>query len=83
MYFISEVEAGPFSSYMSQELFQLAEVGTHHALLELMHYTLLERDAVCGLESTLAVITLQLSGTWLIAREHVKKAHRCHKNHGF
>lgn len=64
---------------LNRGLFQLAAIGTGHALLELTHY--LAGEGQCGLESTLAVITLQLSGTWLITREHVKKAHRCHKNH--
>jgi len=31
---------------LNQGLFQLAKVGTGHALLELMHYTLLERGNV-------------------------------------
>lgn len=31
---------------LSQGLFQLVEAGTGHVLLELMHYTFLERDSV-------------------------------------
>lgn len=41
-----------------------------------------EGQAVCGIESTWAVITLQLSGSRLITREDVQKAHRCRKNYG-
>lgn len=41
-----------------------------------------EGRAVCGIEPTWAVITLQLSGSRLITREDVQKAHRCRKNYG-
>lgn len=78
---MSEVEAGAFSTYIESRVISTCcskdwpcTVGApalHRA-----------GEGQCGLESTLAVITLQLSGTWLITREHVKKAHRCHKNHG-
>ena len=33
---------------LNQGLFQLAEIGTGHALLELMHDTLMERDSYVG-----------------------------------
>lgn len=41
-----------------------------------------EGQAVCGIEPPWAVITLQLSGSRLITREDVQKAHRCRKNYG-